>query len=74
MAMAIGLSGLRDNRTEREEARGQRKGRIGSALRALLNRKDDRLLRDAGLTRDDVLGTEGAFWQEWSREKTPWTL
>ena len=74
MAMAIGLSGLKDNRTKTKEERVVGEGRIGSALRALLNRKDDRLLRDAGLTRDDVLGTEGAFWQEWSREKTPWTL
>lgn len=74
MAMAIGLSGLEDARTRHEDARAQRKGRIGAALRAVLGRRDDRLLRDAGLTREDVLGAEGAYRHERSREKTSWSL
>lgn len=74
MAMAIGLSGLQDNRTKTKEERVAGEGRIGSALRALLNRKDDRLLCDAGLTREDVLGAEGAYRHERSREKTYWSL
>lgn len=74
MAMAIGLSGLEDTRTEREEARAARRDRIGDALRAVLNKRDDRLLRDAGLTREDVLGAEGMFWHERSRERTLWSL
>lgn len=74
MAMAIGLSGIEDTRIEREEARAARRDRIGDALRAVLNKRDDRLLRDAGLTREDVLGAEGMFWHERSRERTLWSL
>ena len=74
MAMAIGLSGIEDTRTEREEARAARRDRIGDALRAVLNKRDDRLLRDAGLTREDALGVEAAFWHERSRERTLWSL
>ena len=44
------------------------------ALRALVARRDDRLLRDVGLTRADALGPQGFFWFEWSREREPWSL
>lgn len=37
-------------------------------------RLDDRLLADVGLTRRDVLGTEGAFWQEWETSRRLWSL
>ncbi|MFN4764796.1 hypothetical protein ACKGJN_16830, partial [Gillisia sp. Q332] len=37
------------------------------ALKLLLDRGDERLLRDAGLTRDDVLGPAGIFWHDWMR-------
>ena len=74
MAMAIGLSGIEDTRTEREETSAARRDRIGDALRAVLNKRDDRLLRDAGLTREDVLGAEGMLWHERSRDRTLWSL
>ena len=48
--------------------------RIGSALRAILARHDDRLLRDIGLTREDVLGPEDAFLAEWNQIRAPWSL
>ena len=44
------------------------------ALRALVARRDDRLLRDAGLTREDVLGPQGYFWSEWARIRADWSL
>ena len=74
MAMAIGLCGLEDTRRSSREERTASEGRIGAALRAVLNKRNDRLLRDAGLTREDALGVEAAFWQQWSREKMPWML
>lgn len=74
MAMAIGLSGLEDTRRSNREERTAREGRIGAALRAVLDKRNDRLLRDAGLTREDVLGAEGMFWHERSRDSTLWSL
>lgn len=74
MAMAIGLSGLEDTRSEHTEPGLRRRERIGDALRAVLNRNDDRLLRDAGLTREDVLGAEGTYRHQRSREKSDWSL
>jgi len=46
---------------------------IDPALRAVLDKPDDRLLRDVGLTRESVLGEAGRFWFEWSRRSDPWT-
>lgn len=40
---------------------------IDPALKLLVDRRDERLLRDAGLTRDNVLGPAGIFWQDWVR-------
>ncbi|MCV0397548.1 MAG: DUF1127 domain-containing protein [Rhizobiaceae bacterium] len=40
----------------------------------LLAKRDDRLLRDVGLTREDVLGAERYFWFEWMRIREPWAL
>lgn len=47
---------------------------IDPALKVLLDKRDDRLLRDAGLTREDVLGEAAHFWIEWSRQRAPWNL
>ncbi len=51
-----------------------RRPSIGPLLTLLLARRDDRLLRDAGLTREEVLGEAAFFWAEWSRQRTPWDL
>jgi len=40
---------------------------VDPALKLLLDRGDERLLRDAGLTRDGVLGPAGIFWHDWMR-------
>ena len=47
---------------------------VDAPLRAVLDKKDDRLLRDAGLTREDVLGQEETFRREWQRLREPWML
>ncbi len=47
---------------------------IDPALKVLLDRRDDRLLRDAGLTRESVLGEVAYFWSEWSRQRDLWKL
>ncbi len=44
------------------------------AVRALVARRDDRLLRDVGLTREEALGPAGYFWSEWARIRAPWSL
>lgn len=49
-------------------------GDADAALDAVMAKKDDRLLADAGLTREDVLGAEAHFWREWLRIKEPWAL
>lgn len=53
----------------REVRKGKAPGTppIDPALKLLVDRRDERLLRDAGLTRDDVLGPAGIFWQDWVR-------
>jgi len=43
-------------------------------LRHLLARKDDRLLRDIGLTREEILGPEETFRAEWRRMRDTWNL
>ena len=40
----------------------------------LLRKPDDRLIRDIGLTREEIEGPENAFWREWARQKTIWNL
>ena len=40
----------------------------------LLRKPDDRLIRDIGLTREEIEGPEKAFWREWARQKTIWNL
>lgn len=40
----------------------------------LLRKPDGRLIRDIGLTREEIEGPEKAFWREWARQKTIWNL
>ncbi len=47
---------------------------IDPALKVLLYKPDDRLLRDAGLTRESALGEGAYFWLELSRQRDPWKL
>jgi hypothetical protein len=66
-------------RPERERREAQPKkpwkwARIDPALKVLLDRRDDRLLRDVGLTRADVLGETGHYWYERSRRRNLWNL
>lgn len=48
--------------------------RIDPALQVLLDKRDDRLLRDVGLTRESVLGEVGCFWSDWFRRSDPWDM
>jgi uncharacterized protein YjiS (DUF1127 family) len=36
--------------------------------------RDDRLLKDMGLSREAAFGTAKAFWSEWERQREPWLL
>jgi len=47
---------------------------LTKALRDILRRKDDRLIADIGMIREDILGPEENFRQEWARLKQPWQL
>lgn len=40
----------------------------------LLRKPDDRLIRDIGLTREEIEGPENAFWREWAHQKKIWNL
>jgi hypothetical protein len=60
----------RDAQLRKQDARAS----IDPALKVLLDRRDDRLLRDAGLTRESVLGEGAYFWSEWSLRRDPWNL
>ena len=43
-------------------------------LASLLDRHDDHLLADIGLTRDEVGGPAARFWRDWNAAKEPWSL
>ena len=70
MAMAISRADITEILTEDRE----RPLAADPHLRALVARRDDRLLRDAGLTREEVLGPQGYFWSDWRRLRAPWSL
>jgi hypothetical protein len=40
----------------------------------ILQKKGDHLIEDIGLTRQEILGPEKAFWTEWLKIKQPWQL
>jgi hypothetical protein len=47
---------------------------VDPALQVLLDRRDDRLLRDVGMTRHGALGEAGYFWSEMARLRDLWKL
>ena len=47
---------------------------VDPALQVLLDRRDDRLLRDVGMTRHGVLGEASYFWSEMARLRDLWKL
>ncbi len=74
MAMPIHWFGRAKREEHDAQPRKQEPAPIDPALNVLLGRPDDRLLRDAGLTRESVLGEAAHFWSEWSRRRDPWKL
>ncbi len=74
MAMAIDWARAPDTGAGGARWKLPRIGRKDDSLETVLARKDDRLLDDAGLTREDVLGPEESFWRSWLQIKEPWTL
>ena len=52
----------------------RRSATLTRALRDLLAKKDDRLLRDIGLTREDILGLEETAQADWRRTRETWNL
>ncbi|MGB6118167.1 MAG: hypothetical protein WBF87_08095 [Mesorhizobium sp.] len=67
-----------DNEWTETDASDERdaKARLHSdaALDRLLSRSDDRLLKDAGLTREGILGEDGAWWARRRRFLDGWDL
>lgn len=61
---------------EREAQAGRKRLRAdaGSALKAVLAKHDDRLLRDIGVRREDLLGEAGRYRAERARLRNPWNL
>jgi hypothetical protein len=59
---------------DRAPAKAPAKPAVSAALRAILARKDDRLLRDVGLTREDILGPEETYRAEQRRMRDTWNL
>jgi len=73
MAMAIDWAGVAGDPQDKE-GRRRRHLRADALLAALLTRHDDRLLRDAGLSRDEVLDPEESFRRDWARHRAMWSL
>ncbi|MBO6901505.1 MAG: hypothetical protein JJ864_09165 [Rhizobiaceae bacterium] len=46
----------------------------GPSWATVVAKKDDRLLRDIGLTRREALGVSDYFRYEWNRRPEPWSL
>lgn len=74
MAMALDRPGFAGSFHESTPASDHQSLIEDPQLRTLVARRDDRLLRDAGLTREDALGPQGYFWSEWVRMRAPWSL
>ena len=74
MVLALDLLRAPDTGQRSTWWRVPRLRKADAALEAMLAKTDDRLLADAGLTREGVLGSEAHFWREWLRIKEPWTL
>jgi hypothetical protein len=74
MAMALDRPGFPGSYFDDTRSEARRPLIEDPNVRALVARRDDRLLRDVGLTREDVLGPQGYFWSEWLRIRAPWSL
>jgi uncharacterized protein YjiS (DUF1127 family) len=57
-----------------EQSAPLRPASLTRTLRDLLAKKDDRLLRDIGLTREDILGLEETAQADWRRTRETWSL
>lgn len=49
-------------------------GFSAEARRRRYARRDDRLLRDMGLSPEQAFGQARAFWSDWERMREPWQL
>jgi hypothetical protein len=70
--MAIAIGWFRSSKRKRCDMPSPKRAArtsIDPALKVVLDKRDDRLLRDAGLTRQGVLGEAAYFWSEWSRQR-----
>ena len=52
----------------------KRRSGIDRALRELVAKRDDRLLRDIGLSRQDLIGPERSYWLGWNARQSFWQL
>ena len=57
-----------------EQSAPLRPASLTRTLRDLLAKKDDRLLRDIGLSREDILGLEETARADWRRTRETWNL
>lgn len=74
MTMAFDRPALAGTYFDRSDSEARRPLVEDPEVRALVARRDDRLLRDVGLTREEALGPQGYFWSEWTRTREPWSL
>jgi hypothetical protein len=75
MATAIHFSPHRLAWLGSEKPAGKRQPLPGPADYAeILEKHEERLIRDIGLTRDGILGPQGSFWREWDKRQSLWQL
>jgi uncharacterized protein YjiS (DUF1127 family) len=63
-----------DISVERTRPSSHRPHPLSRELRQILAMKDDRLLRDIGLTREEILGPEETYRAEQRRMRDAWNL
>jgi len=49
-------------------------GNVPADHAEILDKHDDRLIRDIGLEREDILGPQAGFWRDREKQKTVWQL
>ena len=63
------------NRLANTSRRQQRQpGNVPADYAEILDKHDERLIRDVGLERDDILGPQAGYWRDWEKQKTIWQL